>query len=397
MHRPATEPTLEEVDACAREAGVRRAEEREQLLARAAEPREAQEREEGVPERGLRDAWPLLERVRDTERAEDGLERRAPALERIADDRDRVGRGAAADQLEELLGHELERAARARSLEEADRPLEVRRLVARLLEERALEVRERGRVGAGAGGGRQLLDPPVGEAREVLGRPAQRGKGHAARLVRQRDAHLRATGERLEERPLGAGQVLEAVREDRPPAPRGEVGREPLGGTAAQHVAVPRGETVELAPVPRVQLPEVALAIVRLDERRLELAERGEQRVAEPAEPCGAAETVQLRLGDRAADDERPLRVGEQPAALRIAGGDLDEEVVERADRAREQRAGPRQQLALDPLDVRPARHDQERLAVEDGEVAVEEQLDLPGVRGPDDEAQGHRSIVVRP
>src|SRR5439155_22452864 len=103
VHRPATEPTLEEVDACAREAGVRRAEEREQLLARAAEPREAQEREERLPERGLREPRPLLQRVRDAERAEHRLERRAPAVERVADDRDRGGGRACADQLEQLL------------------------------------------------------------------------------------------------------------------------------------------------------------------------------------------------------------------------------------------------------------------------------------------------------
>jgi hypothetical protein len=146
-----------------------------------------------------------------------------------------------------------------------------------------------------------------------------------------------------------------------------------------------------------VQPAKLPVAVVRLDERRLELAECGLERVAEAAERRGAAEAVQLGLPDRATDEERALRVGEHaPRTLGVALRDPREEIVERADRAGEQRADPRQQLPLDPLDVRPARHDEKRLAVERSQIPVEEQLDLPGVRGPDDQAQGHRSIVVR-
>ena len=56
-------------------------------------------------------------------------------------------------------------------------------------------------------------------------------------LVRQRHLHLGAAGERLEQRPLGAGQVLEAVREHRLAVPRVEVGlraARPRGGGAGR-------------------------------------------------------------------------------------------------------------------------------------------------------------------
>ena len=46
-------------------------------------------------------------------------------------------------------------------------------------------------------------------------------------------------GERLEQRPLRAGQILEAVGEDRLAVPGVEVGLQPLGRAPAQEVAVP--------------------------------------------------------------------------------------------------------------------------------------------------------------
>src|SRR5439155_688610 len=187
-----------------------------------------------------------------------------------------------ADQLEQLLRHELERASRTRALEEADRTLELRRLGSRLLEEASLEVRERGMRHL-AEARRELLDPPAGEVREVLGGATERRERDTARLVRKRDGHLGPTRERLEDSPFRSGQVLEAV----------------------------------------------------------------------------------------------------------------GEEVVEGPDRACEERTGPLEQLPLDALDVRPAWHDQKRLALERSQVTVEQELDLAGVRGPDDEAEGHPPIVV--
>src|SRR5581483_4014682 len=95
---------------------------------------------------------------------------------------------------------------------------------------------------------------------------------------------------------------------------------------------------------------------------------------------------------DRAPRDEEELRLGRDGAAGRC---DALEQVVERADRAAEQTAATAQQVALDPVDVRPVRHDQERLVVQAGEIALEEQRDLARMRGPCDEAQPHRAMVV--
>ena len=66
---------------------------------------------------------------------------------------------------------------------------------------------------------------------------------------------------------------------------------------------------------------------------------------------------VELRL-----TRERTARALELPLA---------KNVVERADRAREQRAGAQQQIALDPVDVRSVRDDQERILVDRREVSL--------------------------
>src|SRR5262249_26016618 len=71
------------------------------------------------------------------------------------------------------------------------------------------------------------------------------------------------------------------------------------------------------------------------------------------------------------------------------------EDVVERADRTADQRAGLGEQLTLGPVDVRPVRHDQNRIGTEGGQVALEQERDLARVRGPCEQAQRHRAIVV--
>src|SRR5205085_11321602 len=109
---------------------------------------------------------------------------------------------------------------------------------------------------------------------------------------------LGAARERLEDRPLCAGEVLEPVREDRLAVPGVEVVPEPLRGAAALDVAVP--ELAELGAVRRVEAREVAADVLGLDECGLELAERAEQRVGEAAEAGGATEAVQARRRDRA-------------------------------------------------------------------------------------------------
>jgi hypothetical protein len=112
------------------------------------------------------------DRIRDPEAAQHGLDRGAPRIEGGRDQRDLLGCGAPANEREELLADELERAAGSCALEEADGGVELGRRRRRLLEERPLEMRER-RVLVLGRPRRELLDAPGGEAREVVGRSLQ--------------------------------------------------------------------------------------------------------------------------------------------------------------------------------------------------------------------------------
>src|SRR5262249_48864311 len=98
VDRPAAQATLEEIRLRPRHARERRAQEAVELAPAAAEPDEAEQAEQRTAVRRLRQAAARRDRDRDAERAEAGLERRAPALERRADDRDSLGRGARADE-----------------------------------------------------------------------------------------------------------------------------------------------------------------------------------------------------------------------------------------------------------------------------------------------------------
>ena len=155
-----------------------------------------------------------LERIGNAGAGQRRLERGPEPVERRADEPDRLRRWRPVTQeVEHLVGDQLERTAGARPLEEAHGTLERRRpRVLGVREERALEVGER-RVCDLRVRGRQLLDPTVRETGEIVGRAAQGGEGRPARLVGKRDVDLGATGEGPEQGPLRAGQVLEAVRE----------------------------------------------------------------------------------------------------------------------------------------------------------------------------------------
>ena len=312
LHRAAAQPPLDEVDVAALEPGERRAQEREELAARPAEPREAQQRRQRLAERRLVDANLAVDRVRDAERAERGLERCANAVDARADDADLLRRRPAAEEREQLLADELERAARAGALEEPNGAVD-RNVTVRLVgEERALEMRECGRRDV-AVARFELLDVARRDALEILGGAAQRCEHGTPRLVRERHAHVGAARERLEQRPLRPGQILEAVRVDRLAVPRGEVGLQPLCRAAAQEVAVPEAEPVELGPVRRVERCEVAFDVLRVEQARLELADRAQELVGEAAEPGRRREAVERRgrrrrgeRGARAASARRP-------------------------------------------------------------------------------------------
>ena len=124
-HAAAAQPALEEVDVVARQPRVRRAQEGEQVAPLPVEPGVAQQREQRLPERRLAEPQPPFERVGHAERGEGRVERRAPAVERRADDRDLVRRRAVPQQREDLVRDELERAADAGALEEAQRAVQL--------------------------------------------------------------------------------------------------------------------------------------------------------------------------------------------------------------------------------------------------------------------------------
>ena len=69
-----------------------------------------------------------------------------------------------------------------------------------------------------------------------------------------------------------------------------EVAAEPLGGVPAEQVTIPDAEPVELRTVGTVERSEVSLEVAGLDHPGLELAEHGEKRVDEAAEPRRACD-----------------------------------------------------------------------------------------------------------
>jgi hypothetical protein len=390
-HRAPPQAALDVVDGPALEAGERRAQEGEQLGAAAAEPVEAEKCEKRRAEGRLTEPRPLLDRVRDSERAEHGLERRTPALDRLADDADPLRRRARADERDDLGGDELRSAAHARALEEVHRAVERDLRRGRVGKELALDSCQGG-CHRKVGRGRQLLDRARCQPGEITDGPLERRERGATRLVRDRDRDVGPRAQRLDERPLGRGQVLEAVRKHGRAVPGSEIGLQPLGGGAPKAVAVPRAEPVELLSIRTREPTEIALDFIRVDERGLELAERAEQNVREASGCCGSRERVELCARYCAACDERPLRVGQELAPTRITGRNMLEEIVERTDAAGEERRPAQEQVALDPLDVGTVRDDQPRIAVEHAQKALEEQGDFAGVRRPHDQREGHAS-----
>src|SRR5436190_4438463 len=390
-HRAAAETSLEEVRVVARQAGVGRAQEREQVTSLAVEPRVAKQRQERLAERRLPQLRTPFERVRDPERRERGVERRAPAVERGTDDADLLGRRSGPQQAEDLLGEELERAAQARAFQESERAVERRGFAGRLSEQRALQVREdrpaRRRV-------RRELLAVFREGVQVVRSARERGERVASRLVRQRNGDFRAGGQRLEERPFGAGQVLEAVREDGPAVPGVQLARDALRGVPALELAVPEAEPVELVAVGLVQLGELALELTRLGQAGLELRDRLAERIGKPGEARRAPEHPATRPSDTCdhpPKEQRALRLGDHRPVRAVAASEPLEEVVEGPDRAADESACVEQELPLGPVDVRPVGHDQDRIEIERAQIALEQKRDFAGVGRACKQAETHR------
>ena len=250
-------------------------------------------------------------------------------------------------------------------------------------------MRERRRLEHSAPAGSSSIEPSA-SARQIVGGALERREGGAARLVGKRDGDLGAGGERLEQRPLGAAEILESVDEYRRAVPGVELACERLGRVAALELAVPEAEPVELLAVGRVELGELAVELRRLDERRLELGHGRAERVREPGEARRAAEPAG-RASTTPPEQQRRCASADDAAEVAVRARDPLEEVVERADRRRPSSApGRAQQIALDAVDLRPVRHDQKRIRVERGNVAIEQAGDLAGVRRADEQSQRH-------
>ena len=160
-----------------------------------------------------------------------------------------------------------------------------------------------------ARGGRSTMSSPASADRST-GRACERGVDGAARLVRQRDMDVGARRERLEEAPLGAGEVLEAVCEHRAVAPRPEVAGQPLDAPATEHPAIPCIEPVELVAVGADERCERLVEVVGVEERAVELRQRPSEGVGIPGEPC-----ARRHPGRHRRPAERPPRAPLRPPA----------------------------------------------------------------------------------
>ncbi len=274
---PPSEPSFDPVDVLALEPRVRRAKVRVQLRPLAVEPRETQQGEERVAERRRPKSGAALERDRDPQPGERRPECEPDRLDRRADDRDLLRRDAGPDERQRLLRHELERAARPRTLEEPDRAVE-QHASRGVGEQVPLDVRQPRRQELLCAR-RQLDDVAARKGREVFDGSPERGIDRAPGLVGEGDVDVGARRQRLEQSPLGAGEVLEAMREDGVVAPCVQVPGQPLDGASPQHPAVPRVEPVELRAVRPGQRGQWLVQVVGLQETPVELCERATDRL----------------------------------------------------------------------------------------------------------------------
>ena len=217
-------------------------------------------------------------------------------------------------------------------------------------EQRPLDVRERRREEL-LGAWRELDHGLAGERGEIVDRPAERRVDGAAGLVGDRHVHLRARGERLEQAPLDAGEVLEAIREDRAVSPGPEIARQPLHGAAPKHAAVPSVDAVQLRAIRRRERGERLVEVTWLEQRAVQLCQRAPDGVREARE-TGA---FGGRPGREPSDENASLGVTHEARARPLSPGEVLEERVERADRPGEQ--------ATDAARAAPARPARRRRA----------------------------------
>ncbi len=252
---------------------------------------------------------------------------------------------------------------------------------------------------------------PAREPGEILDCPFERHERSSPLFVGDGDGDVGPRRQRLEERPLGACQILEPVGEDRRARPRLQVVLQPFDRAPPHAVAISEPEPRELRPICVNEPAEVSVQPIHVHEAGLELADGREQRVGEARGQRRRPELVELEPRDRPPGGEHALRLGGFPRLL--VACDLSEEVVEGTDGSGEQRRPAADEIALDAVDVDSVRNDEPGIRrvcasgicargfrscagiAERAHIALQEQRDLAGVRRPDDERKAHSPIVV--
>ena len=214
------------IDGRAPDARGRRAQPGEQVLAAPAQPGEAAERQQRVPERRARQGQARIQRVGDAHGLERAGQRTARALRRRHGHHDLVRRQAGAQQRRDLPGHRVGLGLRPRRLDQPHPcPAGVRGGRA-VREEAALQRIQA--LGALQPRRRQLLDRG-GALGQVGDGGRERRIGGAAGLEGQRDGDLGARRERLEQRELRAAADRRSRRRARGARPTRR-GASPPGG-----------------------------------------------------------------------------------------------------------------------------------------------------------------------
>ena len=238
-HGPPTQPTLDHVDALARNARVRRAKEAVQIRPVALEPGETAEAEQRTAEGGAPETQDVFEHVRHAEGPERCLDRRQPRLDGGAHDRD-------------LLRRDSRRGAgrgsprpRARAPRATRPPRGSGQPPSSGCGSPSASVNSTRSRCARDGdsyhpcGGSSSIRGPASAARSPAVRSSAANAARAG-LVRQRDADVGARRERLDQAPLDAAHVLEAVDQDGSRVPCSEIGRDELCGPPPQGAGGPR-------------------------------------------------------------------------------------------------------------------------------------------------------------
>ena len=164
--------------------------------------------------------------------------------------------------------------------------------------------------------GGQLDHLAAREGREVLDGPAQRRIDGTSGLVGNRDVDVAARRQRLEQSPLGAGEVLEAVREDRVVAPCLQLSGQPFDRPSAQHSPIPRIEPVEVGAVGPGQRRKRLVQVLRL-EQALPRARRARDRRRRHIRRSALRLPALHRTVGAAADPVPRLRAGAAPRRRR--------------------------------------------------------------------------------